>query len=176
MNEETVIGDVEEIIREYKAEFAPAVCKSLDTWTGRMEAICAGVIDFDDVEPVALACAAVADEKDTADSPTWTERIEALLEHFVAFAADQDGEPFKAMCQTFRECGHVADQPFGPEVKRAVEAVLNYAYHDERKDFMSRNPAGANHIFRSLVVLAEAAGYAVGYDVAADRAMIDSKE
>ena len=96
--------DVEEIIRGYQEEL-PGV--SLDTWESRMLAITEGVIDYDDVEWIALACAAVADR---VPGTSWADKIEPLVERFVEIHTFGLDAEFESLRQTFIECGRAADQ------------------------------------------------------------------
>jgi hypothetical protein len=100
--------------------------KRLHHWKKKMEAIIAGVVDYDDVEDLVMSCAAVADKAVEATAakrqaeakamgkmditPLWSAVMGHYFDVWLAYAGDGDLNEQRAKC--FAEivrCGEIAD-------------------------------------------------------------------
>ena len=94
-----------------------------ETWAGKMEALTAGVVDFDDWEPLAMECADIADQAVRAHitkaealgqprvAMHYMVVMPHLLNHLLKMTTQEkrDEREWGALCNEINHCGEVAD-------------------------------------------------------------------
>ena len=105
-----------------------------ETWQGKMEALVAGVVDYDDWEEVAMQCAEICDAgviahhaqalKDgrTVDTHLWSAVMPQLLDDLLSMStqAMRSRKQWKALCDELVNCGKAADAVEGGKAEPAI--------------------------------------------------------
>jgi hypothetical protein len=106
------------------------------TWKGKMEAIVAGAVDYDDIESLAMECASIADKAMDATkakrqgeakakgcmdvSPTWSWAMsEAMLPRLFSWNGGDLTDEQAATNAEIVKCGAVADAFLAGEIQAA---------------------------------------------------------
>ncbi len=96
-------------------------------WEGAMEAVIAGAVDHDEIEPLCLLCCAIADDavehensKQPDEIPSWSDWIERMLDQLEK--SHIEGKELPGWCEeSFQRLGKLADYWIAEQSKAATK-------------------------------------------------------